>query len=170
MKPNGHLLLVALVAWGCQGNINETDSKETYSHDIGDIPFDRTVDDPSFKLCDSTKIVTRRKALAYKGDRSKIVSACLKRFTFKPEFESFNGYVTIRFIVNCQNQAGRFRAESLDWNFSHKACPESLKKHVIEIIQNLEGWSHAYSQDTHLDLVKFINFKIVNGRIENVLQ
>lgn len=170
MKLKSHFLLVALIVWGCHENIDETHSKETYSHDVGDIPFDPTIDDPTFKLCDSTKIVTRRKALAYKGDRSKIASACLERFVFKPEFESFNGYVTVRFIVNCQNQSARFRAESLDWNFSNKECPENLKKHLIEIIQSLQGWSHAYSQDAHLDLVKFINFKIVNGKIAKVLQ
>jgi len=39
----------------------------SYSHDVGDILFDAVLDDPAFLLCDSTKIITSRSALAYQA-------------------------------------------------------------------------------------------------------
>ena len=163
------LLALVLLA-GCSESNKVKSPKKEYSHDVGDILFDSQTDDPTFTLCDSTKIITRRKALDYQGDRSKIGPACLEKFKFQPEFESFTGYITIRFIVNCNNESGRFRAKSLGSDFSLKEAPDSLKKHLVDIVQSLSGWNHAYENDAAFDIVKFINFKITNGQIDNVLQ
>lgn len=162
-------ITLALIG-GCTQTNKVNDEKKEYSHDVGDILFDSRTDDPAFALCDSTKIITRRKALAYEGDRSKIGPACLEKFKFRPEFESFTGYVIVRFIVNCHNQSGRFRAKSLALDFSLQESPESLKNHLVDIVRGLNGWSHAYEKDAEFDLVKFINFKITDGQLENVLQ
>ena len=166
-----YLSFFAMALLGACTQTNKVnEEKKEYSHDVGDILFDSRTDDPTFALCDSTKIITRRKALAYEGDRSKIGQAFLDKFKFRPEFEPFTGYITVRFIVNCNNESGRFRAQSLDLDFSLKEAPESLKRHLIEMVQSLSGWNHAYEKDAAFDITKFINFKITKGQIENVLQ
>lgn len=169
---NRHFILVLsfFLIISCSTKEETNNPPREYAHDVGDIVFDPNLDDSDFKLCDSTKITTSRRALLLHGSSNGVSKACFDQFKFNTDFESFSGYITIRFIVNCNNQSGRFRVASLDWDFSKIDCPEGLKAHVLDIVKGLNGWEHSQRVSNELDVAKFLNFKISNGKLQNVLQ
>jgi len=162
-------LLVPLCLWlGCQGLSEAVMEAEKPSHWVGDIHFDSKSDDVNFTLCDSTNIIHRRNALNYPGGKEAIKKECLERFKFQSSFESFSGFIMIRFIINCKNKKGRYRVQSLDFDFSLKECPVELKEHLLSIVKGLNGWTPRLEKDAGADFSKYLNFKIENGKIENI--
>ena len=159
-----------LLITGCSRTSDYSDSDNNYLNDIGGILYDHQTDNREFQLCDSTKVTTSRSALTLNGSSNNVSTACLDVFEFVESFESFSGFITIRFMVNCHNEADRFRISTMDWDFSLKECPAELKNHLLEIVKSLKGWEHSSRVNPNLDVAKFINFKIINGRLENVLQ
>lgn len=163
------ILLVCLLV-GCGIEERETAVVKSYKSDVGYILFDPTVDDSTFKLCDSTLVGSGRSSLIYSDSKSALQEALLSQFKFKPAYEPFSGLVVVRFLANCNKKTGRFRAQSLDFDFSQKECPIDLKKHLMAIVKELENWNHTTRANQDLDYSKYINFKIINGKIERILQ
>jgi hypothetical protein len=59
------------------------------------------------------------KGPVYSGEKSKILN------TFKSKYQPItdknqNGLIRIRFIVNCEGKAGRFRVLQSDYNYQEK--------------------------------------------------
>lgn len=164
------ILASAVLMANCTSTGRTENAAKTYGHDIGDILFDSHLDDVDFQLCDSINISTSRRGLIYSGGNGSVKNACIQNFEYNPSFESFSGFVTIRFIVNCKLQSDRFRAQSMDFDFSEKECPIELQKHLLQIVSELEEWRPSSPKHASLDHAKYLNFKIENGRIKNVLQ
>jgi len=164
-----YLFLIQLL-FACAKRQDQKLSTNSYSHDVGDILFDAVLDDPAFLLCDSTKIITSRSALAYQGNRSAIAQVVKNQFILQPEYSTFSGFIVVRFIVNCKDQPGRFRLETLGMDFQRNECPKALTKHILSIIQELYAWSHYMPRYAKYDCAKFLNLKIVDGKIMDVIQ
>ena len=84
---------------------------------VGDIKFDEKQDDKNFKICTSevTQYFSLEKKFQYKGEKLAIEEKFKKEFSQKlPGNE--NGYVTIRFIVNCEGKTGYFRVQEMNSN------------------------------------------------------
>jgi len=169
MKIGSYPFLFLLLFFSCQTAQLEQESIQKYSHWIGDIHYDAELDESTFQLCNSTKVVHRRNALTYEGGRSIIKEQCLDLFQFQEAFASFGGYIMIRFLINCEGTIGRFRVQTMEQDFSLKECPEELKNHLLEIVKSLKEWKPNYAKDEEADFSKYLNFKIKNGRIENIL-
>lgn len=163
-------MVLCVLAISCSPRKTPNKPTDQYSHDIGDILFNADLDDPNFQICDSTNISTSRRGLIYLVENGSVERAIKKKFVFKTAFQSFDGFVTIRFIVNCRSESDRFRAESMDYYFSEKKCPEELEDHLLQIVSELNEWTHSSPQHATLDHAKYLNIKIKGGRIENVLQ
>ena len=164
------LFVFSLFVLGCKEVNKKTTAAKKYSHWVGDIHFDSQVDDPDFLLCDSSNVIHRRNGLKYPGGKEAIKNECLKKYNFKPTFNSFSGYMMVRFIINCKNEKGRLRVQPLDFDFSIKESSPELKEHLLAIIKELNGWEAASVNDEGSDFSKYLNFKIENGQIENILQ
>jgi hypothetical protein len=166
--------IVALIAISClfvscaSKKLEVTNSNE-YHHNVGDISFNPTLDNADFGFCDSTKIRSGRTAISLKEGNVAIRSYCLENFENQAQFESFSGFVTIRFLVNCKLEADRFRAHSMDYNFAPQACPAALKSHLTHLVSQLENWTLTADRYTQTDFSKFINFKIKDGTIEKII-
>jgi hypothetical protein len=156
--------------FSCQQAPEDTSNTQKYSDNVGDILFDPTSDDQNFMLCDSTKVISGRSSLSFSDNGSTVAEVCLKNFKFQPAYASFSGYVIVRFIVNCQKETGRFRIQTLAEDFSSKECPLALQNHLSSIVQGLKSWKDRGTRGRGADRSKYINFKITNGKIENVLQ
>lgn len=163
-------ILVCIILISCDLERTHDEVDKAYSNDVGDILFNNLTDNKNFLICDSTKISTSRRGLAYLGASGSVKNACIQKFDFNPSFESFSGFITIRFIVNCQYETDRFRVQTMDFDFSAKNCPDALKKHLIQIVRELDQWQTSASRYEGLDFAKYLNFKIEHGRITNVLQ
>jgi len=169
MKIGTYPFFLILFLFSCQTAQIEQEEVQQYSHWIGDIPYDVELDERTFQLCDSINVVHRRNALTYKGGKSKFKEEFLNQFQFEQEFEPFTGYVMIRFLINCKEEFGRFRVQTMEQDFSLKECPEELTNHLLDITKTLKSWDRRYAKDESSDCSKYLNFKIQDGRIENIL-
>lgn len=148
----------------------EESASDSILTDVGTILFDQAIDDSSFALCDSSRIFSGRNAIMFGDTKEAIEQECMKNFEFEPEFESFSGFVVVRFVVNCNAETGRFRAQTLDFDFSKKECPPELVSHLLGIVKGLKNWNQTRFATEGSDYSKYINFKIINGKIETVLR
>jgi hypothetical protein len=163
LKNNFHTCFIAIfLIFGCQ---NSKKPQQYYENQIGDTPFDKTRDNPSFKFCDSTKVLHKRAYITYSGGKKALEEELIKKYIFQPNYKTFSGYFIIRFAVNCNNETGRFRMEVLDTNFTKTNCPEDLKNHILSLSKSLKNWNHVFYRGKDYDGYRFINIKMKHGKI-----
>lgn len=166
-----YYILLSLFAIGCSNHEVENTPKfeiPIRTHDLSYIPFDASLDDPNYIICDTAAIKSGRSRLKYIGGANKFRQDITSKYLFKQKYNSFNGYIVIRFIINCNNEAGRFRAQSLDLDFSPLNAPAELLTQSINLAKNLNNWTRPKT-DTKEEYSKFINLKMNNGQIQYVL-
>ncbi|MBX2814618.1 MAG: hypothetical protein KTR24_01415 [Saprospiraceae bacterium] len=176
MRPVSYLPLIILLltfsTFAClqsQANHQPKYKIPIVTHDLSYIPFDPLLDDPNFQICDSTKISSGRNRLQYAAGRNTLRSDIVSRFSPQSAYESFNGYIVIRFLANCKGQTGRYRAASLHLDFSPAQAPSNLEQHAKEVVMGLNNWSRATETNANAEYSKFINLKIKNGKIDHVV-
>lgn len=158
-------ILISILTTGCFQN--------EYKN-VGDIPFDKKIDNINFKICDENNIKQYyvRKSSdtppSYKGEKRGMEKAILNKYSF-PKTEKENGYVTIRFIVNCDGKAGRFRLEEMDFTYQPKKFDNKISSQLFEIVKNLDEWIPRKDENTQYDFYQYLTFKIENGQIVKIL-
>lgn len=164
MKRTLYLLIIVLIV-ACRS--------ESYK-DVGDIPYDRTKDDPSYELCDENLIkqyyIRHSKDLApsYAGEKSGLERVIYDSYSH-PQDHNQNGYITIRFIVNCKGKPGRFRIEEMDVDFQPYAFPKSISTQVLNIVRSLDQWTPRKRKEKAYDFYQYLTFKIESGQITKIL-
>jgi len=146
MKIYFNLILFALFLHSCNSSNIEVSPPKKYNDSVG-----------------------QRTGLSYLGGNEVILEEYLDKFKTRSSYTSFTGYVVIRFIMNCKNETGRFRVESLANDFSLQKCPAGMQEDLLAIAKNLRGWQHAPSKDASFDYTKYINIKITNGKVIEIL-
>lgn len=155
-------MIVIILTFGCQ---TSKETQQHYEDQIGDTPFDKSIDYPNFKFCDSTKVLHKRAYIQYTGGEKALEEELIKNYTPQTAYNNFTGYFIIRFAVNCNNETGRFRIEVLDSNFKKGHCSKALENHILSISKSLKHWNHAYYRGKDYDGYRFINIKMKNGNI-----
>ena len=134
---------------------------------IGYIALDAALDDPAFKLCapNYVWIYSPFNGVGYKGEKPALVNA------FKSQFRPIedpisNGYITIRFMVNCEGKSGRFRLTQIDEEYALSGNIDSgVVDQILEITKSLDGWQRNYYEGTYYDYHQYLTFKIKKGNI-----
>jgi hypothetical protein len=152
----------------------QSQKKESnYPLQVGDIYFDARIDDPNFKVCDESQVFQYYnfgKGLNYKGEKIKINEH------FKTHFKSDNtitdsGYLTIRFIVNCKGETGRFRLLGMDTEYKEKVFNESLSSQLLQLTKQLDGWIVGEFEGERIpfDYYQYLTFKLENGKLIEIM-
>jgi len=165
-------ILFPLFSLGClSDNVVPTSKYEipTMGHDLSYISYDAKYDNPNYIICDSTKISSGRNRLKYIGGANKFKKDIASIYSYSPEYETFSGYIVIRFLVNCKGKSGRYRAQSLNLDFSPSTAPSDLIEYSIKLVKSLDNWTKSSAHDSKAAYHKFINLKINNGQIQHVL-
>ncbi len=165
------IVLLSLISAGClENNSGKTTKYQVPSmdHDLSYIPYDAKFDNPNFTICDSTKIKSGRNKIQYIGGRRKLKKDIISKYLNKKKHETFNGYIVIRFLVNCEGKSGRYRAQSLNFDFSPLNPPLDLLESSIDIIKNLDNWKRSV-KDSQIEYSKYINLKIKDGNVQHIL-
>lgn len=144
---------------------SDTQEKKHYAKQIGDTVFNSTVDSPAFTFCDSSNVLHKRAYIRYTGGWKTLENKLLKKYTYDPSYKKFTGYFIVRFAVNCLNQTGRFRVQIVDSNFKQIESPVALKEHIMNIVKELDGWTHPIYKGHDYDGYTFMNIKINNGQL-----
>src|SRR4051812_41381802 len=106
---------------------------------IGWIPFDKNSDNSSFKICDELNIEEYYQVNPTYGDGMpgirKYISA------HKQSLEGLcekDGYVIVRFVINCQGQTDRYRTKFMSLNYKDENTVNAeLQKKIIQLTRDM---------------------------------
>ena len=141
-------------------------------NNIGSIQYDSLTDDKNFKVCKVYKNGIPQYyevGTSYEGGLKSIKEHFSKSFHLTTIHKNQTGYLTIRFIVNCEGQTGWYRFMETDLDFNRYTFDPALKTEVLAITKTLNKWKPGYYEYKPCDSYKFLIFKIVNGKIEDIL-
>lgn len=142
---------------------------QTFPENVGDIPFDSLQDDPGFVVCNEKRVFQYYNTAAYYKDHKKeIVKYLLDHFVPQESFGDQNGYLTIKFIINCKGETGRFRLFEIDSNYQPVHFKETLSGHLLNLVKQLQGWQPAVYKQQVYDSYQHITFRIRNGKIISI--
>lgn len=170
-------LIFLLSIYGCQSNrqseiVNNLPDNESpnYLRHVGDIAFDKNIDDPDFILCDENKIAqyfNYSDGFQYDGEKIALIN------TFKNNYEEVEteetGMIRIRFVVNCDGQSDRFRLISMSSDYQSMVFDERITAQLMSISKSLTGWKKVFDSTSPIDYYQYLIFKINNGQIIEIL-
>lgn len=160
--------LILLAYCSCSQDRNNT---VKYPLHVGDIAFDKEVDDPNFKICTPNKVFQYfnfGKSLQYHGEKSEIIQSFGKLSETK-ENEEDTGFITIRFIVNCEGKTGWFRVQGMGMDYLEKKFSSDLVDSLLIITKELDGWVIGGDTTNKVDYYQYLTFKIENGRLVEIM-
>lgn len=158
------------ILMGCKGIQQDTAGSSPLN--VGDIRFDSKQDDPNFALCSSETRIRQyhnfSKSLQIEGEKGGLIEYFATHYQY-PEDPSVNAYVTIRFVINCKGESGRFRMEVMDRDFSRLQLDKKITKQLMTLTKELEGWKVGVLRDSPRDYYQYLTFKLVNGQIQDIM-
>ena len=132
------------------------------------IACDAELDDPSFTLCDDHAVLNHyRHRPQYQEDGSDIGDLILAEFADCPMQEGLSGFITVRFIVNCEGQAGRFRTYELNTAYQPYHF-ERLTSQLVRFIQSKKSWKPGKVEGRPFDSFYHLNCRVIDGLITDV--
>lgn len=172
------ILLTIVLTWSCgsgQNTEEQTNSipeEVTYPRMIGDIAADSLLDDPDFILCNGDDRVVQYYALGEKTyEREKWASDKVFREQYKmPEIEDASGLIRVRFIINCEGKAGRFRLISMDTEYVEKEFDSRITDQILTITKSLDGWKIFKNKNQQpVEYYQYLIFKLKEGQLIEIL-
>jgi hypothetical protein len=155
--------------------------KEIYNdpvNDVGSIEESLNFpDDKDFTTCNKEFLQNYKKirqyynfskAIQYEGEKSALISHFRENYKIDSTSQE-SGYVTIRFVVNCKGQSGRFRIIELSNDYAPKPFSTQIRSQLYELTKSLKGWKIGISNDKSYDYYQYLTFKIKNGQITDIL-
>ena len=163
--------VIFLLLWSCKTE-KKVDGKQGYLRWIGDIEQNEQIDELEFKVCNGDDKVLQYFNLGegpiYSGEMSKILS------TFKSKYQPItdknqNGLIRIRFIVNCEGKAGRFRVLQSDYDYQEKDFNKEIVSQLLNITKEIENWEVFKRNEVPVDYYMYLIFKITDGQLTEIL-
>jgi len=172
MKKN--LIPVALflpLFWGCQSAKTSTE-KQKYLRWVGDIEQNEQIDEPGFRVCHGDDKVFQYfnlgKGPVYRGEKIKVLNTFKEKYKPVPG-KNQDGLIRIRFVVNCQGKAGRFRLLQSGYDYQEKVFHKKITSQLLAITKEVEGWEVLYEDETPVDYYMYLIFKIKDGHLTEIL-
>ena len=155
----------------CQSE-KKASEKEEYLRWVGDIEQNDQIDETEFKVCNGDDKILQYFNLGegpvYRGEKSKIVNI------FKSKYQPIldkkeNGLIRIRFIVNCEGQAGRYRVLQSDYDYQEKEFEKEIVSQLLNITKGIENWEVFKRNEVPVDYYMYLIFKISDGQLTEIL-
>jgi len=171
MKRRLLFTLIAFVLIQCSSE-SKLPINKSYLRWVGDTEVDDKTDDPSFKLCSQEDKIKQYFHIGegpmYKGEKPHLV-----RF-FKDNFETLPGHnqdglIRVRFVVNCEGKAGRFRLLQSDFEYNEITFDKKITSQLIQITSEVEKWQKVFLGEDGVDYYTYLIFKINDGQITEIL-
>lgn len=139
-----------------------------YLEHVGDIPFDPSKDDPGFVICDTQQVIQYYGTTSwYKDNKKEIAQFLTSRFAPSDTLNQ-TGYITIRFVINCKGETGRFRMYELDSSYHNFHFSEKISGQLLQLVKQVKGWQPAKYSNFIMDSYQHIIFRIRNGKIISI--
>ncbi len=167
------LILVSVIFFSCS---NAKKEKPSYLEHVGNIEYNPEIDTSKFEPCHDDQILEYynfSNGLNYDGEKIAIELAFRERYQYDVT-EGQTGYITIRFVVNCNSETGWFRIEQMDNQYQAMSFNEDLVNKLLVITQSLKGWKigkfddPGYENEVY-DYYQYLTFKMKDGQIIEIL-
>lgn len=141
-----------------------------HTHQVGYIP-QKWFDSEDFEPCFPEKIfpynIGRNSARFRPGKDS------LRRY-FATNYDhkgiiNESGYITIRFMINCNGVTGRFEILEVGLDYREKSFNKVLSNHLMELTASLKDWHPLELGEPAYDSFIHITYKIDNGDLVEIL-
>lgn len=149
----------------------EIPPKKEYPNTVGDIAFDKELDDPSFQVCHDQPYSLQyyqKGRINYKGELSAIKKEIFSQYK-SPKLKGETGYLTVRFKVNCKGQAGLFRHYATDFELKEKKFNQQITAQLFDFTKKLDRWEIFNNRGTELDYYQYLTFKIIDSDLIEIL-
>ena len=165
------IAFVLSMLYSCQSEKKAVE-KEAYLRWVGDIAQNEHLDDLNFRVCNgdenSLQYFNLGYGPVYKGEKSSLIN------TFKSNYKAItdaneNGLVRIRFIVNCEGKAGRFRVLQSDYEYQETEFNSDIVSQLLNITKGIEHWEVLYRDNVAVDYYMYLIFKIRDGQLIDIL-
>ena len=174
MKKYWHTLAVLTLFFNatCQ---TPGEIKESYPRMIGDIAYNPSIDTTNFELCWDEKFAVQYYAFTSTFNQSTYLK---EKYAVHKIFEAnYNadrvplesGLVSVRFLVNCRGESGRFRVKGMDENYQEKVFTSAITQQLVNITKNELEWKAFKTDKAERDYYQYLIFKIENGQIIDIL-
>ena len=165
------ILFISICAMliACIKSVEEKEPK--YLRHIGDTVYNPLVDDPEFEACHEDLIFQYynfSSAIQYEGEKYAIIEAFDQKYTMEPK-PGETGFITIRFIVNCQGKTGWFRVEEVDTAYGKKEFNKDIVLRLLEITKELDSWKIGYYDERGYDYYQYLTFKMEDGMLMQIM-
>lgn len=105
---------------------------------------------------------------AYHGGKQALLQDILAQLN--PEtLGNESGYLTFRFVVNCQGRAGWFTTEQATPDYLPTQFPPALIEHLFTILRSLDRWHPTVIRDEKRDAYCYLTFKLNHGQLIDLL-
>ena len=161
MKMKFSLPLIVLVLFTSCSNSQDN---------VGDIIFDPSIDDKNFKICNENRILQYYNfgnSLMFEGEKIEILEYFNNNFNHSIE-STANGYLTIRFLVNCQGEADRYRVDEMSFDYTTVKFNE-ITNELLRLAKELKGWGIGRIDNKSFDYYQYLTFKIESGQITEIM-
>ncbi|MBT2623625.1 hypothetical protein [Chryseobacterium sp. ISL-6] len=145
---------------------------EKYLNNVGDIQFDSKIDDPNFKICSpnqSFQYYNFSKGFQYKGEKYEMLKIWKEKYTTNQNYKVESGYITVRFLVNCEGKTGLFRVQQMDQNYTEFSFNEDFINVILKFVKELDGWIINEYKGQKVDYYQYLTFKVENGIVKEIL-
>lgn len=155
----------------CQSE-KKVEEKQEYLRWVGDIEQNDKIDKLDFKVCNGDDKILQYFNLGegplYSGEKSTILKTFKSKY--KPSVDnSQNGLIRIRFIINCEGKAGRFRVLQSDYDYQEIEFDKRIVSQLVDITKGIENWQICYRSDIPVDYYMYFIFKITDGQLTEIL-
>ena len=144
---------------------------QKYLRWVGDIEHDPEIDMTDFILCNGDENV-RQYFNMYEGmqiEGEKIKIETLFNEKYQPVNINESGWIRVRFIVNCEGHAGRYRIIQSDENYQERPFDKRISGQLLELTKSLDRWKVLSVDSQPVDYYQYLIFKMKNGEIEKIM-
>jgi len=169
MRTTWIILLFLAFFSACKPSKNTRAPGSTYPNNVGDIQPDPMLDDSTFRVCRETNIPQYYSVQSgFEGEKPAIIRYFKQNFKKEKAFAQENGYLTIRFVVNCNGQTGRFRLLEMGTDYQPKKFSDALSGQLLRLTRQMTGWLPGKSENIPYDYYQYLTFTIVQGEITQI--
>lgn len=166
MKSYILLVFVCITLFSCDYYV--INSHDTH---VGVIQEKQRWDKEDFKVCFEEKIFPSyygSPQTNYSQGKDSLRNFYLNNFN-NNGYTSESGYITIRFVINCEGKAGRYEVLETGLDFKEKKFKSHIPQHLNELTRRLRAWQPLEFSGTAYDSFFHLTFKIENGEIIEIL-
>jgi hypothetical protein len=166
----GFLLLILIISLKIFSQ-NTVPQHLSVKEKIGWISFDRSVDNPNFKVCDELNIEEYYQVNPSYHEGLPSIRKFIS--SYQQELEALckrDGYIIVRFVINCQGQTDRYRSKfmSLDYVNDNTVNAE-LQQKIIQLARDMGNWTPGKYHGKTYDCYQHMKFLFKNSKLVDVL-